>query len=219
MKKVKVHVTDDHLVLIEGITAMINTTNDISVVGYSLRAKEVIQWFENNQADVLVLDVNMPGGYDGIYALKKVKKNNPDLKVIMLSSYDDPRFVKEVIEQGADGFIEKTSAGDLIIEGIRTVYKGEQFFSEQTKEGLFKIAMGKKVKYGVMPSKLDSFNLSDREIEVLKLISKEYNTTEIADILCLSKLTVESYRKNLLKKLNVKNSVGLALFAAKYKLL
>jgi DNA-binding NarL/FixJ family response regulator len=216
--KIKVHVADDHKVLIEGIMAMLNTDKDIQVVGSSLTGRQVMEWFETNEADILILDINMPE-LDGIEVLKKFNKKKYHQKIIMLSSYDDVKLVKELTTYGADGFISKSSAGEHILKAIKSVYEGVPYFSDDIKEGLFNLAIGHKVTEGsrLEPNAINT--LTDRELEVLKLIAKEYSTQEMADELLLSVNTVETYRKNLLKKLNVKNAVGLAMFAVKNRII
>lgn len=217
-EKIKVHVADDHMILIEGIIAMLNTDKNIEVVGYSLTGKQVIEWFETNEADVLVLDINMPE-LDGIGVLKKFNKKKKHQKIIMLSSYDDPKLVKELTTYGADGFISKTSAGEHILKAIYSVYEGVSYFSDDIREGLFKIMVGEKVVEGNRPDKNIIDALTERELEILKLIAKEYSTPEMADQLLLSVNTIDTYRKSLLKKLNVKNAVGLAMFVVRNKII
>ena len=213
-EKIKVHIADDHKILIEGIVAVINTESDIQVEGFSLTGKEVIDWAEDHSADILILDINMPI-YDGIEVLKFFKIKKINLKVIILSSYDDVKLVQEMINLGASGFLSKDSAGQHIVEAIRTVHAGEQYFSDTVKNNLLKLYTGKNVKLGQRPQSTIVNSLTDRETEVLKLISQEYSSPEIAQILNISQSTVDTYRKSLLKKTNVKNAVGLAMYAVK----
>jgi DNA-binding NarL/FixJ family response regulator len=217
-EKIQVHIADDHKILIEGIVAVINTEDDIEIEGYSLNGKEVIDWAEDHSADVLILDINMPI-YDGIEVLKffKIKKINQ--KVIILSSYEDVKLVQEMINIGANGFLSKDSAGQHIVEAIRTVHEGEQYFSDTIKNNLLKLYTGKNVRPGQRPQSTIANSLTDRETEVLKLISQEYSSPEIAQILNISQSTVDTYRKSLLKKTNVKNAVGLAMYAVKNKII
>ena len=202
-EKIKVHIADDHKILIEGIVAVINTESDIEIEGYSLTGKEVIDWAEDHYADILILDINMPH-YDGIEVLKFFKLKKINLKVIILSSYDDVKLVEEMLALGADGYISKDSAGEHIIDAIKAVHSGEQFFSNAIKDELLKVFTGKTVKPKKRPDSTISNMLTAREIEVLKLISKEHSSPEIAEILNISQSTVDTYRKNLLKKTNVK---------------
>ena len=217
-EKIKVHIADDHKILIEGIVAVINTESDIQVEGFSLTGKAVIDWAEDHYADILILDINMPI-YDGIEVLKFFKIKKINLKVIILSSYDDVKLVQEMINLGASGFLSKDSAGQHIVEAIRTVHAGEQYFSNTVKNNLLKLYTGKNVKLGQRPQSTIVNSLTDRETEVLKLISQEYSSPEIAQILNISQSTVDTYRKSLLKKTNVKNAVGLAMYAVKNKII
>jgi two-component system invasion response regulator UvrY len=212
--KIKVHIADDHKILIEGIIAVINTDDDIEVEGYSLTGKQVIEWINSNSADILILDINMPE-YDGIEVLKFFKQKKITQKVIILSSYDDVKLVQEMINLGANGFLSKDSAGLHIIEAINVVHNGDQYFSNGIKNNLLKLYTGKNVKSGNRPESTILNSLTPREIEVLKLITDEYSSPEIANKLNISQSTVDTYRKSLLKKTNVKNSIGLAMYAVK----
>ena len=212
--KIRVHIADDHKILIEGIIAVINTEKSIEVEGYSLTGKQVIEWIESNSADILILDINMPE-YDGIEVLKFFKQKKITQKVIILSSYDDVKLVQEMINLGANGFLSKNSAGLHIIEAINAVYHGDQYFSDTIKNNLIKLYTGKNVTSGKRPESTILNSLTPRELEVLKLITDEYSSPEIAGILNISQSTVDTYRKSLLKKTNVKNSIGLAMYAVK----
>ena len=211
---IRVHIADDHKILIEGIIAVINTDESIEVEGYSLTGKQVIEWIESNSADILILDINMPE-YDGIEVLKFFKQKKITQKVIILSSYDDVKLVQEIINLGANGFLSKSSAGLHIIEAINAVYHGDQYFSDTIKNNLIKLYTGKNVTSGKRPESTILNSLTPRELEVLKLITDEYSSPEIAGILNISQSTVDTYRKSLLKKTNVKNSIGLAMYAVK----
>jgi len=197
---------------------VINTDDDIEIEGYSLTGKEVIDWAEKHRADILILDINMPH-YDGIEVLKFFKLKKINLKVIILSSYDDVKLVEEMLSLGASGFLSKDSAGEHIINAIKAVHEGEQYFSDTIKNNLLKLYTGQKVKAGERPESTIAHSLTEREVEVLKLIAQEYNSPEIADLLNISQSTVDTYRKSLLKKTNVKNAVGLAMYAVKNKII
>lgn len=218
-QKISVHVADDHKILIEGIIAVVNTDEDIEIKGFSLTGQEVIDWFSNeeNKADVLILDITMPEK-DGFDVLKHFYENRIEQKVIVLSSYDDVKFVQEVLNLGSNGYISKNNAGEHIVNAIKAVARGEQYFSDDIQNNLIKSLSGKKMRKGDVPENFLFDSLTEREKIVLSLVAKEYSTGEIAERINLSPHTVESYRKKLLKKLNVKNSVGLAMYAVKYKL-
>jgi DNA-binding NarL/FixJ family response regulator len=215
-EKIQVHIADDHKILIEGIIAVIKTDNDIEVNGYSLTGKEVIDWFdvENNKADVLILDITMPD-LDGFEVLKHFKRNNIHQKIIVLSSYDDIKIVQEVLNLGCKGYISKNSAGEHVVRAIKAVANGEQYFSSDIQKNLLKSFLGQNVPQGEMPVQHLKESLTERELEVLTLITKQYSSIEIADFLNISVNTVETHRKSLLRKINVKNAVGLAMYAVK----
>jgi DNA-binding NarL/FixJ family response regulator len=218
-QKIHVHVADDHKIVIDGIIAVINTDEDIEIEGYSLTGKEVTDWFvvKENRVDVLILDITMPI-LDGIGVLKYFNDNNIDQKVIILSSYDDIRIVQEMLSLGCKGYISKNNAGEHIIGAIKAVARGEQYFSDDIQKTLLKSFSGQRVPNGGLPDEFLIETLTEREIVVLKLITKQYNTPEMANTLNVSISTVETHRKNLLRKINVKNSVGLAMYAVKNKI-
>ena len=215
-EKIQVHIADDHEILIEGIIAVIKNDKDIEVNGYSLTGKEVIDWFDNetNKADVLILDITMPD-LDGFEVLKHFKRNNIHQNIIVLSSYDDIKIVQEVLNLGCKGYISKNSAGEHLVRAIKAVANGEQYFSSDIQKNLLKSFLGQNVPQGEMPVQHSKESLTERELEVLTLITKQYSSIEIADFLNISVNTVETHRKSLLRKINVKNAVGLAMYAVK----
>ena len=218
-QKINVHVADDHKILIEGIVAVINTDKDIAIKGYSLTGEEVTNWFSNkkNKADVLILDITMPI-LDGFEVLKYFNEHKINQKVIILSSYDDVKIVQEMLKLGCQGYITKNNAGEHIVQAIKAVANGEQYFSDDIQKVLLQSLSKKETPKGDLPNSFLLENLTEREVEVLRLITKEYNSLQIADELHLSINTIESHRKKLIKKLNVKNAVGLAMYAVKNKI-
>jgi DNA-binding NarL/FixJ family response regulator len=218
-KKIYVHVADDHKILIEGIIAVINTDKDIEVRDYSLSGKEVVDWFDKkgNKVDVLILDITMPL-LDGFEVLRHLNKKRIDHKVIVLSSYNDIKIVQEMLSLGCKGYITKNNAGEHIVNAIKTVANGGQYFSDDIQKILLKSFSGHHVPAGEAPIKSIIEALTERELDVLKLITKEYNSPEIAEKLNIALSTVETHRKSLFKKLKVKNAVGLAMYAVKNKI-
>jgi len=213
--KIKVHIADDHKILIDGVIALLNTEDDIEVEGFSLTGRQVVNWSSKNTADVLVLDINMPE-MDGIEVLKTFKKRNTTIKTIILSSLSDPKLVQEMIALGANGFVDKSRANEQIIDAIKVVHNGIQYISEDIKVKLLDL-YASDAKEEDEPEYLHG-DLTEREIAVLKLIAKEKSSSEIADQLNVSIKKVETYRSNLYKKLKVRNVVGLAMYAVRNKI-
>ncbi|WP_196885423.1 response regulator [Aureivirga sp. CE67] len=217
MRKIKVHIADDHKILIDGISAVLNSQEDIEIVGYSLDGSQTVKWFEENDADVLVLDINMPNlnGIDVMQAFQK-KKSMPN--IVILSSYDEMKLIKEVLKIGAKGFLTKKCAGENIVEAIKSVDQGKQYFSESIQKKMVDYLSGAGEESNNPESTFFS-PLTEREKEVLKLIGHEMSTKEIAEKLFISVNTVETHRKKLMKKLGVKNVVGLVIYAMKHKII
>jgi len=212
--KIRVHIADDHQILIDGVKAVLSLEPNMEVPGFSLNGVEVIDWFTENEADVLILDINMPE-MDGIEVLKQLKKNSINCEVIVLSSYDDIKLVKEVLQMGAKGFVPKKSAGEHIVNAVNNVAKGQQYFTDDVKEKMMQTLLNGQSKDDSSQDGVLISSLTKREVQVLKLVAQQYSTREIANELHISESTVETHRKNLMKKVKVKNSVGLAIFALK----
>jgi DNA-binding NarL/FixJ family response regulator len=214
---ITVHIADDHQILIDGIVAVLKTEKQINVVGYSLDGHSVINWFDEKSADILVLDIGMPE-MDGIEVLRSFKNNGNLPNTIVLTSYNDVKLIKEVLKMGAKGFITKVSAGESIIEAIKTVHSGELYFSSDIRNKIVNSFTGKKVTNEADFNKYFGM-LSDREYEILKMVAEEYGNKEISEALHISTGTVETHKKNIMTKLGVKNAVGLAIYVVKHKLI
>lgn len=210
--RITVHIADDHQILIDGIIAVLKFEKDIDVIGFSLNGIQVLEWFDTNDADILILDINMPE-LDGIEVLNKFREKDKMPKIIVLSSYDDVKLIKEVLQIGAQGFVPKKSAGEHIVNAVRKVANDEQYFTDDVKEKMMQTLLNRPVKDNVSQDGVLISSLTKRELQVLKLVSQQYSTREIANQLHISESTVETHRKNLMKKVKVKNSVGLAIFA------
>jgi DNA-binding NarL/FixJ family response regulator len=217
--KIKIHLADDHQVLIDGILAVLKTNSDFEVVGFSLNGEGLVDRVTRNKADILIMDINMPEK-DGIQVLREMNEAGFPCKVIILSSYDDAKLIKEVIKLGASGYLTKQCAGENIIDAITTVAYGNQYFSDTIKDKIFNIYTGNHNDHNQALNSEDLISsITTRELEILKLISQERSGKYISDSLNISVNTVETHRKNLMKKLNVKSSVGLVIFAAKHNLI
>ena len=216
-EKIKVYLADDHQMLIEGMKAVIKTNEDFEVVGYSLNGMRLIEEVVKAKADILVMDINMPEK-DGIEVLKELSNTKTPFKVIVLSSYDDLKLVKEVIKLGARGYLTKQSVGDSIIEALIEVHNGEEYFCKIMQEKI--LASFSHNTQNINQVKIvPQIYLTERELVIIKLIALEYSGKMISEKLFISTNTVETHRKNLLKKLNLKSSIGLAKYAIKNNLI
>ncbi len=215
--KIRIHLADDHQVLIDGLTNLLQTVSNFEVVGNSLDGTAIYTDVTQNNADILVLDISMPEK-DGISVLKEFSEKQFPCKVIILSSYDDLKIIKEVMKLGAKGYLTKKCAGENIIEAIHAVYQDQEYFSDAVREKIFANFTQNNPKLS-KSANVENPILSNREIEIIKLISLEYSGKEISEQLFISIHTVETHRKNIMKKLQTKNTIGLVKYALKNHLI
>lgn len=200
---IKVAITDDHFLIINGIKDLLSTIEGVSYCGGYLSAAEAREGLQNHPADVLLLDINLPDG-DGIHLCKELLKAHPNLKVVALTTYNQNVLVKNMMRNGASGYLIKNTSKNELKEAIFAAYAGEQYVQAEVKEALLRDALGSSHQRTTFRPKL-----TRRENEVLKLISEEMTSQEIADKLFISPKTVETNRLNLLQKLGVRNTAGL----------
>ena len=198
---IRVGVTDDHQLILNGISDLLQSIDDIQVVGKWLSDAATRKGFEEEVPDVLLLDINLPDG-DGIELCKVYKKEHPEMKVIALTTFNQAVMVRNMIKNGASGYLLKDTTQEELISAIREVMEGKEYLQSKIKDILLQDALGKP-SVGYIPK------LTRREKEVLELVIDEMTTAEIAEKLFISPKTVESHRLNLIQKLGVRNTAGL----------
>ena len=210
-KKIRIHLADDHQVLLDGMRFLLNTVPDFEVVGFSLDGNNLFEEVIANETDILIIDISMPKK-DGIEVLKEFKQKGYPCKVIVLSSYDELKLIKEVMKLGSNGYLTKKCAGDNIVEAIYAVLNGEDYFCKSVREKIFNLVTKDNQK--VNPNfSLANTILTERELEIITLISLELSGKEISEKLFISTNTVETHRKNIMKKIGAKNTIGLVKYA------
>jgi DNA-binding NarL/FixJ family response regulator len=215
-EKIKVYLADDHQMLIEGMKAVIKTNANFEVVGFSLNGVNLVDNAIEAKTDILVMDINMPEK-DGLQVLKELSKSKMLFKVIILSSYDDLKLVREVIKLGAKGYLTKQCVAESIVEALHEVQNGEEYFCRTMREKIFESFSQEDENNDIEIIPITS--LTERELVIIKLIALEYSGKKISEKLFISTNTVETHRKNLLKKLKVKGSIGLVKYAIKNNLI
>ena len=198
---------DDHPVLLDGLSLMLKQAGCDQITCLSSEV-EINKFRESPTGDILILDINI-GTHDGLELLKIVAQKSPEIQVIMLSSYSDTRLIREAIKHGAQGYLTKQTASSHIIDAINTVHEGKSYFDPFIQEIINKSFAHIEPELVTTHERPMYSMLSNREKQVLELIRAEYTSEEIAKELYISKSTVDTYRKNLIIKLKVKNSVGL----------
>ncbi|TRX37274.1 response regulator transcription factor [Flavobacterium sp. ZT3R18] len=210
-KNTRIHLADDHKIIIHGIQTLLNTVPNFEVVGFSLNGTTIFDDVTNNNADILVLDISMPEK-DGIEVVKEFAEKGFPCKVIILSSYDDLKLIKEIMDLGVSGYLTKQCAGENIIEAVQAVANGEEYFCESIREKIFNKAIKNNPKLNAYKPNVNPL-LTEREIEIIILIALEFSGKEISDQLFISINTVETHRKNIIKKLKAKNTIGIVKYA------
>ncbi len=205
---IKIIIADDHQLFIDGIKSLVKSMKNMEIIAEVANGKLLLEALENNKCDIILMDINMPE-MDGVEATKQVKIKYPSIKILMLTMFSNREYIEKLLRAGADGYLLKNTGKAELQEAIETIINGESYVSkevtERIMEGLQKKKNAEKNTYIV--------ELTEREIEVLKLIVQEFTTAEIAEKLFISTHTVETHRKNLISKLNVRNIAGLVKYA------
>ncbi len=204
---IKVMIADDHPLMIDGIKNTLSDSQEVEIIAEASNGYEVLKHLDSGvPVDVILMDINMPK-LDGLDCTRKVSQQHPGVSVIALSQYDEKRFVKRMMKNGARGYLLKDSSRDDLLEAIKAVYKGENYFSSRLSASMVSQELKLEKTNALFPK------LSQRELEVLNLICKEYCSNEIADKLFISFHTVESHRAKLMQKGGIKNTAGLVRWA------
>lgn len=202
--KAEIILADDHEIFREGMKSMLESTQKIKVIGEASNGLEVLDLLKKIKVDLVLLDINMPK-MNGLETASIISTQYSEMKVLILSMFNDAKHIQEVMKSGAKGYVLKDSSKKVLLEGISAVLEGANYYVDEVKEILFNSFKNETVKAKV--------ELTTKEKLILKLICEEYSTHQIADELSISTHTVESHRKNLLAKTGAKTAVGLVRFA------
>jgi RNA polymerase sigma factor (sigma-70 family) len=233
MSKIRIFLADDHKMVREGFCNTLGVEEDFEVIGQADDGLQAIKGVKELEPDVVIMDINMPN-LNGIDAVKEIRKSNEHTKIIILTMLDNERFIIEALSAGINGYLFKDADLDELINAIRSIHDGEDYFNkdvvnriinyhaqnkniehkeeivekpeeeptEKAKEELEEEAEEEKKAGSIQ---VDSTQLSEREIEVIELVSKGYTSHEISQMLFISPHTVQKHRKNIIKKLGLKN--------------
>ncbi len=211
---IKVAITDDHLIVIDGLRNALQFRPDIVVTGTYQTGAELFKGLQQQQADVLLLDLQLPDK-NGSELVPLLLQQYPQLNILILSGIESSPYIKEMMQKGCKGYLLKSTTGqNTLVEAIKQVYAGELFLDATLKEQLLQEMLITKRKANKLNPKI-----TQREKEVLQLIALGSSNLQIADQMCISLRTVETHRYNLLQKLNVKNTAALLRVAHEMALL
>ena len=214
MTKSKIFIVDDHQIMVDGIKSLLEINNNYEIVGTTTKSNEALNRIINTNANLVITDINM-AELSGSELTKKIKAYNFEIKVLALSRYGDKATINEMIEAGVDGYILKNTGLEELTNAIKTVEMGHVFFSNQVT-----LEMLKSIKEVNSPIETNEFgHLTTREIQIIKLIAEEMSNAEIGDKLFISERTVETHRKNIFTKTNIKSVAGLIKYAITQKII
>lgn len=205
-EKINIQLVDDHKMVVESLSKLINDSGIAQVTNVYHNIASCCCGLSTGLPDILLLDIGLPDG-DGVDFCARLKKQYPGLKIIMLTSYKEFNIAKQALHNGALGYILKNAESEEMIIGIETVYRDELFLCEEI-DVMLKVKRNEDVVW-----------LSNREKEVLKYIAEGYTTKEIANSICRDTETVRTYRRNLLIKLNAKNTAEMIRKSCEMKLI
>lgn len=212
MNTTKIIIADDHTMFLEGITSLLNNVSEIEIVGKAVNGKEVLLLLEKTKTDIIVLDISMPE-MDGIEVTKIIKKKYSNLKILILSTHSNSQMIAKLIRIGIDGYLLKNAEKDELLYAIQKINLGETYFSKEVA------IIHNEYETNLKQNLATTTELSNREKEILILIAKQYTAAEIAEKTFISLNTVNTHKRNLLSKLNVKNAAGLVKYAIELGLL
>ncbi len=212
---IRVLLVDDHTLFREGIRALLSAEPDIEVVGEAAEGKQAIELAEEVSPDIVVMDLVMPG-MNGMQAARQLHDTHPDIKILILSMYDDDEYVCQIMKAGASGYVLKRAASDDLLRAIREVESGGSALHPTVAAKLLKDYVRK----SRSTEQRDGASvLTARESEILKLIAEGYTNQQIADMLGLGRKTVDTHRTNIMRKLDLHDVTALVKYALKQKLI
>jgi len=228
MNPIKILITDDHDVIIKGIATMLEGTPEMQVIGSANDGTQALAFLgAHPDTNLVLMDIRMPNK-NGIETTREVTRSFPGVRVLALTTYDDEEYITNMLQAGATGYILKNTGKNELQDAIRKVSQGESYFSREVTRAVMSKYMSRKdaespastappaaasgsgsARSVVSPA----VELTNREIEILKLIACEMTNQAIADKLFISPRTVHSHRRNLMQKIGVKNTAGLVRYA------
>lgn len=215
MEEIKVLIADDEKLIREGLKIILNANSDISVVGTSENGQEAIEFCKKEQVDVILMDIRMPV-CDGVRATKIIKGQFPDIRILILTTFKDDEYIFDAMKFGANGYILKDTSYDVIIDAIKSVYKGNVVVNPEVAS-LMVSGIAKNPENDLESIK-DKHKLTDRQIEIIICIGSGLSNKEIAEKQYVTEGTVKNHITEILSKLEMRDRTQIAIFALKNNL-
>ena len=211
MQKIKILLADDHQLMLDGISSVLKTEKDLSIVATAANGEEVMEKIQLHPVDICLLDIQMPG-MDGITTIEQLKTKYPLVKIIVVSTHNEKEIIFKVMRMGVGGYVLKNSSKTELVAAIKKVMNGGMYLSPEVEKIIIE---GE----ALQTESKNTIVLTPREVDILSLLAKEYTNEQIANELFISYRTVETHRKNIMQKTGTKNLAGLIKFAISNDLL
>ena len=212
MQKIRFILVDDHRVVRTGIRAMLIGQPHIALIGEATQAEELFVLLEQQEPDIVVMDIRMPGRMTGIDATKLLREKYPQIKVLMLTGNAMRDYLIPAFQAGARGFLDKDCSKETFLEALQKIHRGQDFFDEEASGILFRHFQ----QNGKTSDTDTQHGLSEREVEVVRAFAEGKSYKEIGDQLCISPRTVETHKKNIMQKLGLQTSADLIRYAIRH---
>ena len=208
MEKRRILLVDDHQLIIDGLRGFLESDDSYQIVGEANNGEEAIRFAEILEPHLILMDIEMPE-VSGMQACEEIKRHHPEIKVIIVSMHHEKELIKKLVNKGAEGYLLKNSSQKEVLTAVETVLKGQTYFSQDVTRSLLKKTNSedKNTAFSSLAS------LTEREIEILRLVAEGKTNKEIGDNLYISHRTVDTHRTNLMKKLGFNNVASLIRFA------
>jgi DNA-binding NarL/FixJ family response regulator len=206
--KTNLFIVDDHQLVVDGLRSLLHNEAQYEIVGFSNKPKEVLDMLGQLDVHILLTDINMPE-MTGVELTRVVKKKFPNVRVLALSMFGESQIIKEMIDAGVSGYILKNTGKQELLEALNKLANGQNFFGEEVTQELMK----------TFRTNDEGFHLTNREVEIIRLIEGEYSNKKIAGMLFISERTVETHRKNIFRKTGTQSIVGLLKYAYDHKII
>ena len=203
MNELTIYIADDHAIVVEGLTEILRSQPHFKIIGTAADGEQVVKLMNDRRADIVILDINMPK-MNGIQCTEWIKKNYPQTKVIVLTMFPEKSYIDQLISVGADGCLLKNRGSKDLLDAITRVADKKSYFDS--------------IRDFAEPNSHPAYNLSEREVEIIRLIVSGLTSTAIADKLFLSEHTVKTHRKNIFKKTGINSISQLTSFAINHQL-
>jgi DNA-binding NarL/FixJ family response regulator len=213
--KIKIILADDHRIFRDGIKSLLSDTEWIEIINEASSGIELLEMLRIQQPELVIMDISMPG-LSGIEASKKISANFPDIKILILSMHTNEEFVINSIKAGAKGYLPKDTSKEELLDAIKTISEGGEFYSKMVSDNFLKSYIRK---YKVDQNLSENEELTQREIEILKLAASGISNKDIADKLFISVKTVDAHKNHIMQKLKLKNTAEMVLYAVKNKII